>query len=936
MTGKKANAMKEVFIVPSTHWDREWYKPFQEFRLKLVELIEDLLEILEENDYSFTFDGQTIILEDFFEVKPEHKEQFLEVIRAGKVAVGPWYLLPDEWLIGQESFVRNLEFALTLSQKYQIPLMNVGYLPDQFGHTRAIPQLLGDLTTLRWAVIWRGVGNEITKVPFFWKCHPKAETIIKVNYLPFSYGNAAYLSSELSVLPNDISGIVRDLEPFSPLPLFLLMNGTDHQFPNKSLITNLPKVKIKGMKLHLSLLEEYIRKLDERITEEQVQLDIYAGEFRSSARAPLLQDTYSTRMWIKLWNAKIEDLLVHYLEPQFTILQLAEILDYPKNLIELAWNWFLKNQPHDSICGCSVDQTHNEMISRFSWAESICSGLLESLEEKLQEKATENSTSLLTYNPSNNGTSPSLIRFKAPVKMNVKKVFTTNGEEFPVQPISSSEEILFENNFKPFFIKTGIKMLPGRKLMDVYLNEVFFAEDVADPTLYHITMILGKKLIGELNTQKLKEKVLALVDSGKYKKFHVKATLGSQRSYLALVPLRPWSYEKLLLSDQPTRKTLKEKLTATKNSISNKFYRVKFNRNGTFSLFDKQRNVLFTNQHAFEDLGDRGDEYTFSAVKPDKARAVKVHRKLKTVGPLFAEIEQTMLLKVYAELSEDRTKRSGKAIIPVSTTFRFYRDLPRIDITTTLTNTAKDHRLRICFPLPFESPTTKTSTHFGFIERQGEPVSLEEFAEQPSGIQPQKRFIRIEDPKTQAAFSLFNKGLPEVELVHKQKLALTLIRAVGFLSRQDFPERPMHAGPFLETPGAQELHKEYTFEYSLLIHAKEMPINETVNAAESFALPPVSYPFVNNTLVSKLQKPLISFKESMIKISSLRIRDNALTVLLYNIDQNPVELPITTLAKFQKCEEKTIEGVCKKTLTITNGNFNLKFKPFELKLLKIT
>ena len=132
-----------IIIVPHTHWDREWYEPFQVFRYKLVKLIDTLIEIMEGQDYRFMLDGQTIVLEDYFEIRPEKKDTVLELIRRGKLAVGPWYLLPDEWLVGEESLVRNLELSYGMAREMGISLMNVGYLPDQFGHSQAIPQILG-------------------------------------------------------------------------------------------------------------------------------------------------------------------------------------------------------------------------------------------------------------------------------------------------------------------------------------------------------------------------------------------------------------------------------------------------------------------------------------------------------------------------------------------------------------------------------------------------------------------------------------------------------------------------------------------------------------------------------------------------------------------------------------------------------------------------
>ncbi|MBN1331040.1 MAG: hypothetical protein JXA54_16325 [Candidatus Heimdallarchaeota archaeon] len=927
---------QEVFIVPSTHWDREWYKPFQEFRYQLVHLIDNLLSTISKKDYYFTFDGQTIILEDYFEIRPEKKDQLIDTIRNGKIAVGPWYLLPDEWLVGQESLIRNLETSIDLAKKMKIPLMKVGYLPDQFGHTKAIPQLLADLTDIPCSVIWRGVGPEIAKVPFYWKSHEKAKNGILCNYLPGGYGNAASLSNSLEGLKNDIINKIEELTEYSPLPLFLLMNGTDHQLPQTFLIELVEKLKIPKTQVSISLLESYIKRLIEEIKINNIDLIEYSGEFRSPYRAPLLQDTYSARMWIKQWDNKIEDLLVHYIEPLCTILQLNNIQDYPDSFITLAWKWLLKNQPHDSICGCSVDKTHDEMIARYSWAESITTALSSDIKEKITIHNKGKDEICLAYNPTNNSTKPTLIEFQLPSKTVISKLISDEGQEYQIQPLKVSEEILFENTFRPLMIKTGIKMLPGRKIVDVYVNGIELITDEIDPKICHVTLFCNKNLIGDLDIQKLKEEFIEIVDSGKYKKFHVKATLGAKQSYLSMVHLKPWAFTKLLISKDPLEDIITGSLIAKRNSIENNFYKVNFLPNGSIKLFDKKTKKLYSKLNHFEDWGDKGDEYTFSKIGPMQAKISKIKRKLTNNGPIFAEITQTMVLATFRELSSNRTKRKGKVKLPIKTIFKFYRDNSRIDISTILTNTAKDHRLRICFELPFKSNETITSTHFGYIKRKGDPLMLEDYVELPSGIQAQKRFIRIEDKAQSSAFTLFNKGLPEVELVESSRVALTLIRAIGFLSRQDFPERPMHAGPFMETPGAQELNKTYTFNYSIETHTKDLAINETLNQAESFTLPAITYTLTDNDLVKKLTKPLIQFEESKIKLSSMRIRNNELQMLVYNLDDSNTDLEFITLDKFKICSEILIDSTIKKTNDIKNGKFKLEFAPFELKLLRIS
>ncbi|NHJ87996.1 MAG: hypothetical protein FK734_21205 [Asgard group archaeon] len=283
-----------------------------------------------------------------------------------------------------------------------------------------------------------------------------------------------------------------------------------------------------------------------------------------------------------------------------------------------------------------------------------------------------------------------------------------------------------------------------------------------------------------------------------------------------------------------------------------------------------------------------------------------------------------------------REKRIGTAKIPIKTVFKFYRDTPRIDMTTTITNTAKDHRLRICFDLPYTSEKTLTSTHFGFIERRGNPFDYKEFVEQPSGIQAQKRFIRINAEKLDVGFSLFNKGLPEVELVDNSRLALTLIRAIGYLSRQDFPERPLHAGPFLETPGAQELFKKYTFEYSILIHKKDEKMSYIMDHSEAFSLKPLTVTLEHATLDDKLLENLITINQSDVRISSLRIKDNCLLATIYNITEKDIETEIDSLPKFSICNEVLLDGSIKKKYEINSKKIKLHFEPFEIKMLKLS
>src|SRR5579875_3797663 len=157
-----------IIIVPHTHWDREWYQTFQQFRFRLVQTIDSLLDILD-NDPGFThflLDGQTVVLEDYLEVQPEQEERLKKYTRCGRIQVGPWYIQPDEFLVSGESLVRNLQRGLQQASEFGEP-MRVGYVPDCFGHIAQLPQILQGFGIDN-AVFWRGVGAEAEKSEFYW------------------------------------------------------------------------------------------------------------------------------------------------------------------------------------------------------------------------------------------------------------------------------------------------------------------------------------------------------------------------------------------------------------------------------------------------------------------------------------------------------------------------------------------------------------------------------------------------------------------------------------------------------------------------------------------------------------------------------------------------------------------------------------------------
>lgn len=129
-----SNTHKQAVIVSHTHWDRAWYLPFEKFRYRLIKMIDRLIDLLSQNNgyQCFVLDGQTILLDDYLEIKPENASILKKLISEGKLQIGPWYILPDLFLVSGESIIRNLQIGHSMTEEWGSK-MKVGYVPDPLG-----------------------------------------------------------------------------------------------------------------------------------------------------------------------------------------------------------------------------------------------------------------------------------------------------------------------------------------------------------------------------------------------------------------------------------------------------------------------------------------------------------------------------------------------------------------------------------------------------------------------------------------------------------------------------------------------------------------------------------------------------------------------------------------------------------------------------------
>src|SRR5437588_9740981 len=357
---------RTVAIVPHTHWDREWYSPFQTFRLKLVDLRDVLLPALEADpSYArFMLDGQMAVVDDYLALRPDAEERLRRLAASGRLSVGPWYVLMDEFCVSGETIVRDLQLGLERAAAFG-GHMDVGYLPDMFGHVAQMPQLLR-LAGFEHAVVWRGVPAAVDRTGFWWTA-PDGSTV-RAEYLWVGYGNGASVPDDAKALVRRIGAHEAELGDALVGPM-LWMNGTDHQTPQPWL----GRVVAEANEIQ----DDYrlvVTSLPEYLAGAPVEgLPAWKGELRSGARANLLMGVSSNRVDVKQAAARAERSLERRAEPLCALFLAPEL--WPVAELRLAWTEMIRNSAHDSSCACPVDEVVDAVLNRYAEARQVGDGL---------------------------------------------------------------------------------------------------------------------------------------------------------------------------------------------------------------------------------------------------------------------------------------------------------------------------------------------------------------------------------------------------------------------------------------------------------------------------------------------------------------------------------------------------------------------------------
>lgn len=369
----------QIHVVPHFHWDREWYFSAEESKILLVNDMEEVLTMLEtREDYPcFVLDGQTAVLEDYLALKPENEPRLRALIEAGRLIIGPWYTQTDEMVVGGESILRNLLYGKLDCEKFG-PRMMIGYLPDSFGQSARMPQILNGFD-IRRVMFWRGTSERMgsDKTEFIWKGEDGAA--LTAQLLPLGYAIGKYLPTDRKALKARLDKYLPVLDKGATTDHILLPNGHDQMPIQKNIFEVMQAIEecYPGRTTRLGRYEEVFDEV-----EKNPALDILTGEFLDGKYMRVHRSIYSSRADLKSANTRIENKITNTLEP-LAAMAYSLGFDYHHGLMEAIWKELMKNHAHDSIGCCCSDKVHRAIADRFFLAEERADCLIEHCKRKI-------------------------------------------------------------------------------------------------------------------------------------------------------------------------------------------------------------------------------------------------------------------------------------------------------------------------------------------------------------------------------------------------------------------------------------------------------------------------------------------------------------------------------------------------------------------------
>jgi mannosylglycerate hydrolase len=815
----------QAHFISNTHWDREWRYSAQRTRYMLVSMLDMLFDIFEKepNFHSFHMDSQTLPVQDYLEARPENEALLRKYVAEGKLIIGPWFCLPDEFLVGGESLIRNLLLGHKIAKKFGA-VAKTGYAPFSWGQISQMPQIyrgfgidvtsfyrgINPLVVPQSEYIWEGADGTqiiasrlslrprynvwyIIQRPVYWNEQNENNRLMSwkrghgpfrfVNpenaELDYQYAHPAFLYSKNEV-PARAEQAIREQDQDWTTPHRFWSSGHDSSFPDIREV-RLIEDSNRALGDRADVFHSTVKAWQDSLkSHRKPDWPVVHGEMRhpqaKGGAAGLFGWVTSSRMYIKQENFKTERMLTSYSEPLAVFASLLGA-PYSQNFIDLAYNWLLQNHGHDSIAGCGRDVISDDAIYRFRQAQEISSCILEramlDLAGSINLSAwSSDQMALVVYNP-------------APF---VRSEVVTAIIEIPLEWKCKNFEIVDMNG----------KVLPMQivNMTSPFYQVVQSPNDVAN-----------------------------IFPSGRYEvrvEFNDIPGFGYRTFQVRPVKEIRFSQPKSMLTGPLT--------------MENTYLAVALNTNGTMTVQDKITGRFYSGMGYFRDSGEVGSPWEHTSPLEDSLFTTLASNAEITLLR-DGELETSFRVRIDWSLPEGRSEDNKSR----SSHFKPYRivntvtlraEQPWVEVVTEVDNTVEDHYLQVCFPTNVISGTIAAQGQFDVIERPITRPDYSLYTELPMTEHPMNSFVDRSDGKV--GLALLNEGLKayEAEDDSAQTVSLSLIRAYPL---QICVVQDMNTDYSQTDKGSQCLGTQ-RFRYAIMPHSGNWEKGKIWQAAERFNL----------------------------------------------------------------------------------------------------
>jgi alpha-mannosidase len=730
-------------LIPHTHWDREWFLPRAAFHARLILMFDELIDRMHADPTFRTFllDGQAVLVEDYVSARPERESDVKTLVKSGRLQVGPWYVLADELIPSGESLIRNLLLGTGDAERLGGRL-DVLYSPDAFGHPAVLPTLAREFG-LKYGVLWRGLGGEPGQErDFFRWLGPDGREILLWHLPPDGYEIGAALPGAGARLPDIWTRVRATLVQRAAgkhIPLFI---GADHHAPHPTLprLRDLLADLEPASAFRISRLDEFFQ------AAESTPAKTVSGELRWSYRYTwTLQGVHGTRAPLKRRHGQVELWLERLAEPLVALARLAGGRDR-RPILETAWRTLVRTQFHDTIAGCTADAVafaaEHRLTEVAAYAAELTRGGLMDLAGHDPDAQRERA----------DGSEPKLVLWNpaARARGGVTVVdVTVFRRDVLVGPPSEGRLPRQGAGYRSF----ALSGQDGRAIP---------------------VQVLAQRVTQERTDATRHYPDLDEVDQ-------VRVAFRS--------PPVPGLGLAAVTRSAPVSLPRTEDARVRGRSLENRFVEVTLEPNGALSLLDRRRNERYGDLLRLEDAGDAGDAYTYCPPARDRIKSSRgpITVRRLAAGPLVAALEARW------EMLRG---------IDVRLIVQLFADSPLVRVTLDVDNRNRYHRLRARLVTGLAGVSANAGAAFGAVDRSAVRVDPSAYPrETPVRTAPAHRFVAA--ARGGRGLAVLAPAFLEYEWTPKGDLLVTLLRAIGELSRADLPTRPGHAGWPTAIPAAQ-------------------------------------------------------------------------------------------------------------------------------------